>query len=89
MLLRLHQRGLTISNLWVPAHVGVQRDEKADILAKQSLKQTTIDIQVPLYEAEIKTNINKHSHKTCQEHLDLNDTERHLCKTLNDVGTAR
>ena len=35
---RLHNTGVDVSFLWVPAHVGVERNEEADILPQTSTK---------------------------------------------------
>lgn len=40
--------------LWVPAHVGIERNEEADRMFKNALKQTDIDVNRSLSEAEMK-----------------------------------
>ncbi|KAJ8333541.1 hypothetical protein SKAU_G00415490 [Synaphobranchus kaupii] len=87
VLLRLHYRGLDVSFLWVPTHVGVEGNETVDILAKQSLKLQLIDILIPLSKAEVKTII-KDMCKTRKEYWDLIDTGRHLHSIQKHVGVG-
>jgi len=44
----LHNKGLSIWFVWVPADVCVKGNEKVDMLAEQSLKSPTVDMQVAL-----------------------------------------
>ena len=67
---------------------GSGRHEKVEILAKQSLKRFSIDIQVPLSKVVIQTIINEYNKKTWEEYLDLNDTGRHLYRIQKHVGTG-
>lgn len=47
-LLQVSSRELSVVFVWVPAHVGVEYNEEADILAKQALKLEKVNVQVPL-----------------------------------------
>ena len=58
-LYRIHKRGLTVCFIWVPAHVGIEGNEGVDIVAKQSLKSNTVDIETPLSRTEGKSIIKK------------------------------
>lgn len=69
---------VNISILWVSAHVGVEGNEKVDILVKQTLKRHIIDIQVTLSKAGVETIIKGHMCKTWQEYWDSSDTGKHL-----------
>ncbi len=83
LLLILYDKGLDVSFLWVPAHVGVEGNEIADILARRSIKHETVDIQIPLCRTEIKTIIKGHTSKIWQEYWDIADTGRHLYNIQN------
>ncbi len=88
-LYRMHRRGLKVSFIWVPAHVGLEGNEVVDILAKQSLKSQTIDREIPLSRAEGKALIKKHVGKVWQEYWDIEDTGRHLYNIQTQVGLGR
>ena len=75
---RLHNKGVDVSFLWVPAHVGVEGNEEADIFAKQAQKSNAINIKIPLSRAEVKSIISKHMCKVWQESWDSMTTGRHL-----------
>ncbi len=46
--------GIFTGFIWVPVHVGVEGNQKVDILAKQTLRIKQVDLQVPLSKAEAK-----------------------------------
>ena len=54
LLTRLGNRGTSTCFMWVPAHVGVDGNEQADILAKQTLSSKEIDIRITLSRSEVK-----------------------------------
>ncbi len=86
IILRLHNNGTNVSFVWVPAHVGVKGNEEVDLLAKQSLKFQTIDLQVKLSKAEDKT---VHAQNLWQEYWDINDTGRQFYNIQSKVGVGR
>lgn len=86
---KMHNLGLTVGFVWVPAHVGVDGNEDADILAKQSLRSQTIEMNIPLSKAEGKAIVKKHMLKVWQEYWDSNDTGRHLYNIQKQVGLGR
>ena len=45
---------ITIDLLWIPSHVGIYGNEKADSLAKASLEKDTIDLNIGLGNSELK-----------------------------------
>ena len=73
----MHVKGIFTQYIWVPAHVGVEGNEQVDILAKQTLRITQVDMQVPLSKAEVKSFIKKYTQSTWQEYWDISETGRH------------
>ncbi len=64
-------------------------NEEVDLLAKQSLKFQTIDLQVKLGKAEAKTIIKAHAQNLWQEYWDINDTGRQFYNIQSKVGVGR
>ena len=60
-------RGLNIIFEWVPAHVGIVGNEKADINAKKSLQDSSINININLNYKEIGSLAESFIIKTWQE----------------------
>ncbi|XP_061925778.1 uncharacterized protein LOC133664840 [Entelurus aequoreus] len=83
---RMNKRGLAVCFIWVPAHVGIEGNEGVDILAKQSLRSHTVDMDIPLCREEGKSIIKKHVGKVWQEYWDIQDTGRHLYNIQKHVG---
>ena len=61
IMYRLQMKGIFTRFIWVPAHVGGKGNEQVDILAKQALKISHVDLQVPLSKAEVKSFIRIHA----------------------------
>lgn len=51
---RIVQNGISISFMWIPAHIGIRGNEEVDTLAKQALQKDIIELQVPLSKSEMK-----------------------------------
>ena len=82
-------KGLFTTFIWVPAHAGVEGNEKVDILAKQALKITDVDLQVPMSKAEVKSFIRTYAQTTWQGCWDISETGRHLYGIQSGVGDGR
>ncbi|XP_041927035.1 uncharacterized protein LOC121690512 [Alosa sapidissima] len=49
------RRGVEMSFLWVPAHVGIRSNEKADKLTKKAVEKEAIDVHINLSKSEGKS----------------------------------
>jgi hypothetical protein len=58
--------GKTISFCWVPSHVGINGNEKADMAARAALSLPVVNFKIPY--TDIKTKIKAHFVKLWQEH---------------------
>ena len=54
LLMGLERMGVVVNFCWVPAHVGVEGNEKADVIAKSAVRQERVIIQVPLGRRDVK-----------------------------------
>ena len=61
-----HELGKTISFFWVPSHVGIKGNEKADIAARTALSLPVVNFKIPY--TDIKTKVKAHFVKLWQEH---------------------
>ncbi len=55
---RLVKRGKSIVLAWIPSHIGIKGNEKADALAKEALNINVTNIKIPY--SDLKININKY-----------------------------
>ena len=66
-LLRVEKVGCEVVFLWVPAHIGVEGNEAADKLAKNSLQRDNIDVEMPWGKPEFYSAIKEGLEKQWQE----------------------
>ncbi|MGL4646544.1 MAG: hypothetical protein ACRCVL_05455 [Cetobacterium sp.] len=66
----------------------MEGSEIVDILAKNSTKQETVGVHIPISRTEVKTIIKQHSLKIWQEYWNTADTGRHLYNIQNQVATS-
>ena len=50
----LHEIGKTISFCWVPSHVGIKGNEKADIAARTALSLPVVNFKIPYIDIKQK-----------------------------------
>lgn len=82
----LTQQNLFVQFLWVPAHKGVEGNEKADYLAKEAIKADAVELEVPLNNSELRTVIKENVNKLWQERWDTDKKGRHLYQLQKSVG---
>ncbi|KAG5847791.1 hypothetical protein ANANG_G00129960, partial [Anguilla anguilla] len=73
----------------VPAHSGIQGNEKADKLAKEAVRREYVDLNVKLSKSEGKSIVWRGVIKQWQQHWDSETKGRHLYKIPNKVGMVR
>lgn len=66
-IMNLERRGFNIGFVWVPAHVGVYGNERADQLAKESLDRDVVDLRVPLGKMECRSLIHEEIQRQWQK----------------------
>jgi len=89
MIFRITQQKLIIQFTWVPAHTGIEGNEKADELAKEALKAEQVEKQVPLSKSEIKTIIKDGIHKLWQDKWDKGGKGRHLYSIQQSITVIK
>ena len=75
---RIVQQGRQIHFLWVPAHVGVKGNEKADKMAKKALEKEKVEMNISLSKAEVKSLIWEKVNKMWQDKWDSEEKGRYL-----------
>lgn len=88
MIFRITQQKLVLHFTWVPAHTGIEGNEKADELAKEALKAEQ-EVQVPLSKSEFKTIIKHGIHKLWQDKWDKGEKGRHLYSIQQTVTVKK
>ncbi|XP_038157609.1 uncharacterized protein LOC119794224, partial [Cyprinodon tularosa] len=88
-LFRIRQLKILVYFLWVPAHVGVDGNEKADKLAKKALNHQQIEMNVFLSKSEMKTLITIETRKKWQTIWNNESKGRHLYQIQKFIGKER
>ncbi|CAJ1057143.1 RNA-directed DNA polymerase from mobile element jockey [Xyrichtys novacula] len=86
---RIVQQGGQISFLWVPAHIGVEGNEKADVMAKEALGKESVELNVRLSKAEVKSMIWEKLIQMWQKKWEGEKRGRHLYKIQESVKVRR
>ncbi len=57
ILLNIRNLGIEVQFCWVPAHIGIKGNEKADKIAKEALEKEQVEINTSMGKGEIKAKI--------------------------------
>jgi len=74
----LHNINSQISVVWVPSHIGITGNERADRLANMGSKRPHIDIDVGVELQEMYGRVDAYINKLWQEHWNNQTTGRHF-----------
>ncbi|MGL5578178.1 MAG: ribonuclease H family protein, partial [Fusobacteriaceae bacterium] len=86
ILLRIHRSGIMIQFCWVPAHVGVEGNEKADSIAKNALKLKEEELmKVPFGKGEAKSIIKTAVENSWQMKWDTDSKGKHYYNILKSI----
>ena len=87
---RVVRQGRVVSFLWVPAHVGIVGNEKADRAAKEASRREQVEFSVRLSRAEGKSIVWKEIGRKWQDEWDRERRGRYRRRyTWEGVGESR
>jgi len=81
----LHSVNSHITVVWVPSHIGITGNERADQLANMGSKRQHIDIDVGVELQEMYGRVDTYINKLWQEHWNNETTGRHFYNVQPDV----
>ena len=84
----VEKQGVTVSFLWVPAHVGIRWNEKVDALAKAATRKDAIDVNLKLSKSEGKSIVWQNSVIKWQQLWDQDTKGRHLYSISGRVADS-
>ncbi|XP_026126102.1 uncharacterized protein LOC113107658 isoform X1 [Carassius auratus] len=85
----LRQIRIIITFMWVPAHVGIQGNEEADKIAKESIKMKEPNIKIALSRSEGKHLISEACNRKWQTEWDSCHTGRHYYKVQKTIKKSK
>lgn len=88
-LYRIQMMGLTVVFLWVPAHIGIKGNERADKKAKEGSKNCNIDIKVGFSKSEVKSLIKLRLRERWQKQWEEERKGRWFFRIQRKVGEMR
>ena len=86
---RIVQQGRKLKFLWVPAHIGIKGNEKADEMAKEALEKEIVEMNVSISKAEVKSVIWERVNKMWQDKWDREQKGRYLYNIQKSVKVKR
>ena len=89
LVTRIVSNGCKLHFLWVPAHVGVMGNEKADKMAKKALEKLEVEMNVSFSKAEVKSMIWDKVKIMWQEKWDNEVKGRHLYNIQESIRVKR
>lgn len=89
MVSRLQRSGVSVTLMWVPAHIGVTGNELADQHAKKAVDQPGVEMHIKYSKAEMKCITKVKIRQKWQELWDKGHTGRHLYNIQKTVGRGR
>ena len=81
------RRGVEISSVWVPAHVGIATNEKVDKLAKEAALKETVDVNINLSKKDGKSIVWQET-SLCQQLWEKENKGRHLFSISSSVNDS-
>nr|XP_055031454.1 uncharacterized protein LOC129420520 [Misgurnus anguillicaudatus]XP_055031455.1 uncharacterized protein LOC129420520 [Misgurnus anguillicaudatus]XP_055031456.1 uncharacterized protein LOC129420520 [Misgurnus anguillicaudatus] len=82
-------KGSQVKFMWVPAHVGIRGNERADKLAKMALLKENIEMQISLSKSEVKSIVWEKINQMWQVRWDREERGRQLYQIQNSVKGNR
>ena len=89
LVTRLVIKGCKLKFLWVPAHVGIVGNEKADKMAKKALEKLEVEKNVSISKAEVKSVIWGKVNMMWQGKWDSESKGRHLYRIQDSIQVKR
>lgn len=86
---RLVRQGRDVAFIWVPAHLGIIGNERADKLAKKATKKETIEVNIKLSKSEGKSIVWRRATQQWQQRWESEGKGRHLFAVQDRVWVPR
>lgn len=86
---RINRQGKNVIFMWVPAHLGIQGNEKADKVAKEAIKKEDVEVNIKLSKSEGKGIVWRSVNQQWQQSWDNATKGRHLYEIQRKVGISR
>ncbi len=89
LIFKSNQQSISVIFIWVPAHKGVEGNEKADRLAKEAVTSEMVELDIKLSRSEIKSIIKDKINRMWQERWDKEVKGRHLYNIHKEVTASK
>ncbi len=88
-IFKSNQQSISVVFIWVPAHKGVEGNEKGDMLAKEAVTSEMVELDIKLSRSEIKSIIKDKINRMWQERWDKEVKGRHLYNIHKEVTASK